>query len=127
MKSGALLVAAALIAAGAVQAESERGRQEGSAPMPHAAPNAARPDAGNAEAAGAGQTAARPDAAAAAPLILSDAERAIILESVDLQSDSTLALGFLTVGADVPRRIPPANSQPTPQSLLCPFDLPSLA
>jgi hypothetical protein len=105
-----MLVAVAIplmVAAGAAQAEGERGRQEGKpAPTPHAAPNAASPDAGTSDkGAGAGRTAAHPDAAATAPLTLSDAERAIVLESVDVQGDSTLALGFLTVGVDLPRWI----------------------
>lgn len=38
-------------------------------------------------------------------LILSDEEHAVVLGSVDTQGDSTLALGFLTIGADVPRTI----------------------
>ena len=94
MKSGAFLVVGALalmFAAGTGQAQGERKHIEDNPTAAH-------------KAAGADQTAAHPPAAAA-HLALSDAERALVLDSVDVQGDSTLALGFLTVGADVPRTI----------------------
>ena len=93
MKCGAFLVVGALglmFAAGTGQAQGERKHIEDNSTAAH-------------KAAGADQTAAHPPAAA--HLVLSDAERVLILDSVDVQSDSTLALGFLTVGADVPRTI----------------------
>lgn len=95
MKSGAFLVVGALalmLAAGKGQAQGERKHIEDNSTAAH-------------EAAGADQTAAHPIPPAAAHLVLSDAERALVLDSVDVQGDSTLALGFLTVGADVPRSI----------------------
>lgn len=104
MKPDALLVAAALAlmaAAGAAQAQGDRVNGQGK-PAPSAATsNAAQADT----APGANQTAAHPSTDPAALLTLSDAERTLVFESVDLQGDSTLALGFLTVGADVPRWI----------------------
>src|SRR5688500_6773038 len=93
MKSGAFWVVGAvalMFAAGTGQAQGERKHIEDSSRAAH-------------NAAGADQTAAHPPAAA--HLVLSVAERVLILDSVDVQGDSTLALGFLTVGADVPRTI----------------------
>ena len=95
MKSGASLVVgvlALMFVAGTVQAQGERKHIEDNSTAAH-------------KAAGADQTAAHPSPPAAAHLVLSDAERAFVLDSVDVQGDSTLALGFLTVGADVPRTI----------------------
>jgi hypothetical protein len=110
MKSRALEIAAALaliVGAGAAQAQGERKHEERKSPPAHkAAPNAAKPDTAQTDrAVDADRTAAQPNPAATALLILSDAERAFVLDSVDVQGDSTLALGFLTVGADVPRTI----------------------
>ena len=110
MKSRALEIAGVLIllvGAGAAQAQGERKHEEGKSPAaPKAAPNVAKPDTAQTDkAAGADRTAAQPNSAATALLILSDAERAFVLDAVDVQGDSTLALGFLTVGADVPRTI----------------------
>jgi hypothetical protein len=102
MNSRALKAAAALAltaAGGAVLAEGSRTGEAGNPPSTHQpVPGAAR-----ANAAGAEQTSV--DANPAVPLVLSDAERALVLESVDVHGESTLALGFLTVGADVPRSI----------------------
>ena len=52
-----------------------------------------------------GQTAMREDRGGTARLVLSDDERAIILREVDMSGGSTLALGALTEGSDVPRDI----------------------
>ena len=93
MKSGAFLVVGAL----ALMFTADTGQAQGE--RKHIADNSTAAH----KAAGADQTAAHPPAAA--HLVLSDAERVLILDSVDVQGDSTLALGFLTVGADVPRTI----------------------
>jgi len=52
-----------------------------------------------------GQTAVREDRGGQAKLVLTDEERMIILREVDMRGGSTLALGALTEGADVPREI----------------------
>lgn len=53
-----------------------------------------------------GQTAVLARSAPAAPVLtLSDEEQMIVLDSVNASSDSTLGLGLLSVGADVPRSI----------------------
>lgn len=51
------------------------------------------------------QTAGRSDGGASAALVLSDAERALIIEHIDVRGGSTLGLGALSVGADVPRDV----------------------
>jgi hypothetical protein len=50
-----------------------------------------------------GQTAARDDRGGSARLVLSDEERMIVLREIDMRGGSTLGLGSLTEGADVPR------------------------
>jgi hypothetical protein len=95
MRSWAFWVVGALAlmsAAGTGQAQVERKHIEDNSTGAH-------------KAVGADQTAAHRNPTAAAHLVLSDAERVFVLDSVDVQGDSTLALGFLTVGADVPRTI----------------------
>jgi hypothetical protein len=54
---------------------------------------------------GNGQTARVEDRGGSAMLVLSDDERAFILREVDMSGGSTLALGALTEGADVPRDV----------------------
>jgi hypothetical protein len=53
----------------------------------------------------AGQTAAREDRGGSARLVLSDDERMIILGEIDMRGGSTMGLGSLTEGADVPRNV----------------------
>ena len=50
-----------------------------------------------------GQTAGRDDRGGSARLVLSDEERMIVLREIDMRGGSTLGLGSLTEGADVPR------------------------
>lgn len=50
-----------------------------------------------------GRTAARDDRGGSARLVLSDEERTIVLREIDMRGGSTLGLGSLTEGADVPR------------------------
>ncbi len=50
-----------------------------------------------------GRTAARDDRGGSARLVLSDEERTIVLREIDMRGGSTLGLGALTEGADVPR------------------------
>ena len=50
-----------------------------------------------------GRTAARDDRGGSARLVLSDEERMIVLREIDMRGGSTLGLGSLTEGADVPR------------------------
>jgi hypothetical protein len=52
-----------------------------------------------------GQTAARGDDRGSARLVLTDEERTIILREIDMSGGSTLGLGSLTEGADVPRNV----------------------
>jgi hypothetical protein len=49
------------------------------------------------------KTAARDDRGGSARLVLSDEERMIVLREIDMRGGSTLGLGSLTEGADVPR------------------------
>ena len=50
-----------------------------------------------------GRVAGRGDRGGSARLVLTDEERRIVLSEVDMKGDSTLALGSLSEGADVPR------------------------
>jgi hypothetical protein len=50
-----------------------------------------------------GQTASRPGGSGT--LVLTEAEKAIILREIDLRDGSTMGLGALSEGADVPRNI----------------------
>ena len=52
-----------------------------------------------------GQTAGRGDHGGGARLVLTEEERAIILSEVDMSGGSTLGLGTLTEGAEVPRNV----------------------
>lgn len=52
-----------------------------------------------------GQTAMRDDRGGSARLVLTDEEKTIVLGEVDMRGGSTLGLGALTEGADVPRDI----------------------
>jgi hypothetical protein len=52
-----------------------------------------------------GQTAGRGDHGGGARLVLTEEERAIILSEVDMSGGSTLGLGSLTEGAEVPRNV----------------------
>jgi hypothetical protein len=51
------------------------------------------------------RTAVRDTGGGSARLILTEEERAIILREVDLRGESTLGLGVLVEGADVPRDV----------------------
>ena len=51
------------------------------------------------------QRADRDDRGSSARLVLTEQEKTIVLREVDLRGDSTLALGALSEGADVPRNI----------------------
>ena len=51
------------------------------------------------------RTAARDTGGGSARLVLTEEERAIILREVDLRGESTLGLGVLVEGADVPREV----------------------
>jgi Protein of unknown function (DUF1236) len=50
-----------------------------------------------------GRVAGHDDRGGAAKLVLTDEERRIVMSEVDIKGDSTLALGSLSEGADVPR------------------------
>jgi hypothetical protein len=52
-----------------------------------------------------GQTAAREDRGGSAKLVLTEEEKTIILREVDLGGGSTLGLGAINEGADVPREV----------------------
>jgi hypothetical protein len=50
-----------------------------------------------------GRVAGRDDRGGSARLVLTDEERRIVLSEIDIRGESTLALGSLSEGADVPR------------------------
>jgi hypothetical protein len=121
------------LGAGAAQAQGEKKQEEGKAPPAHQAPAPQaekHPEKPHADKAHTGRAASvrerrqetarkriedkqkaaeaaqrRKSAPAAPALALSDEEQMIVLSSVNASSDSTLGLGLLSVGADVPRSI----------------------
>jgi hypothetical protein len=52
-----------------------------------------------------GRTTARDDRGGSARLVLTEEEKAVILQEIDMRSGATLGLGAVTEGADVPRQV----------------------